>query len=221
MSEEKKRQRIIKGDCVQIMQKFPDASVNLIVTDPPYLCNYKDRNGRKIANDTGDGAWLNPAYREMFRVLKPDSFCISFYGWTKLKLFVDAWAASGFQIAGHIAFTKRYSASKKYLRYQHENAYLLIKGYPPIPEDPMGDVVDWIYSKNRLHPTQKPVQNLEQIVDNFSKPGDVVLDPFCGSGSTCVAAKKLGRKYWGIELDDQFHSIAEKRMEDYQVIFTN
>ena len=57
--------------------------------------NYRDRHGRRVRNDD-TAAWLKPAYREMFRVLRPDAFCVSFYGYTKIDLFMDAWKSAGF-----------------------------------------------------------------------------------------------------------------------------
>ncbi|MGC9225414.1 MAG: DNA-methyltransferase [Terracidiphilus sp.] len=68
------------------------------------------------------------------------------------------------------------------------------------------------YSGNKLHPTQKPIAALLPLVETFSQTGSVVLDPFCGSGSTLVAAKQLNRKYIGIELDPAYHAIAARRL---------
>ena len=65
------------GDCINVMQSFPQNYVDLIVTDPPYLVNYKSRDGRSIANDINDN-WLEPAFNQMFRILRNNSFAISF-----------------------------------------------------------------------------------------------------------------------------------------------
>jgi site-specific DNA-methyltransferase (adenine-specific) len=70
----------------------------------------------------------------------------------------------------------------------------------------------WSMSENTEHPTQKPEKLLAKIILASSKSGDVVLDPFLGSGTTSVVAKKLGRKYVGIEIDEKFASISEKRL---------
>jgi len=72
--------------------------------------------------------------------------------------------------------------------------------------------MDWQYTGNRLHPTQKPVECLTPIVKAFCKPGDVVLDPFCGSGSSLVAARDAGCAYLGIELDASHHRTANERL---------
>jgi DNA modification methylase len=65
-------------------------------------------------------------------------------------------------------------------------------------------VLEWKYSGNNLHPTQKPLCILTPLIRRFSHPGDLVLDPFCGSGSTLLAAKLQGRRFLGIELGRQY-----------------
>lgn len=203
--------RVTCGDCVDVMRAMPWASVDFILTDPPYLVNYRDRSGRSVTNDDND-AWLKPAFRQMYRVLRPDSLCVSFYGWNKVDTFMAAWREAGFDIVGHIVFRKRYGSNARFLSYRHESAYLLAKGRPPLPGSPVPDVLDWEYSGNQLHPTQKPVQPLKTLIAAFTKPGDVVLDPFCGSGSTLAAAQELDRRFIGIELDEQHHLTASNRL---------
>lgn len=77
---------------------------------------------------------------------------------------------------------------------------------------PVSDVLPWRYTGNRLHPTEKPVSGLVPLIRAFTRPGDVVLDPFCGSGSTLVAAKQICRHYIGIELDPTLAAAAEARL---------
>ncbi len=205
------RNTILLGDCINLMQRLPGGSVDFILTDPPYLVNYRDRSGRTVANDN-NASWLNPAFAEMYRVLKPDAFAVSFYGWNEADKFITAWRAAGFRIAGHIVFCKPYASSRRYLGHQHEQAYLLMKGRAPLPSQPLPDVMSWDYTGNRLHPTQKPLEPLEQLVRTFSRPGDLVLDPFCGSGSSLAAAQRQGRDFLGIELDAGHHLTASMRI---------
>jgi DNA modification methylase len=73
---------VLQGDCVAVMRQFRGCSVDFVLTDPPYLAHYRSRDGRTVANDS-DGAWLRPAFAEIFRVLRRDSFCVSFYGWVR------------------------------------------------------------------------------------------------------------------------------------------
>ncbi len=203
---------ITQGDCIEIMRKMPAQTVDFILTDPPYLVNYRDRDGRTIQNDADD-AWLKPAMREAYRLLKQDRVAIMFYGWTKIDAFFDAWKSAGFQPVGHLVFRKTYSSKSRFLRYHHEQAYLLAKGRPPLPKQPLADVVDMPYSGNKLHPTQKPVAALAPLVRSFTLPGELVLDPFTGSGSICAASLLTGRRYFGIELNAGFHEAASQRLD--------
>ncbi|WP_445490614.1 DNA methyltransferase [Rhodopseudomonas sp. RCAM05734] len=206
-----KRNQVLSGDCVPIMRQISGASVDFILTDPPYLVRYRSRSGQTIANDDRDG-WLEPAFAEMYRLLKPGSFCVSFYGWNAADKFIGAWRKAGFRIVGHIVFRKKYASSTGFLQYRHEQAYLLAKGAVEFPAEPLPDVMDWSYTGNRMHPTQKPISILEPLIKAFCPLNGVVLDPFCGSGSTLVAARRAGRSCIGIELDEGHHGTAELRL---------
>ena len=202
---------IIHGDCLSILPTLKPASVDFILTDPPYLVNYRSRDGRTVPNDNND-AWLEPAFAEMYRVLKPDCFAVSFYGWPSADKFLHAYRAAGFRVVGHLMFPKRYASSTGYVQYQHESAHLLAKGTPWQVTEPISDVCEWDYSGNVLHPTQKPVKPLQKLIETFCPQGGLVLDPFAGSGSTLAAAQLAGRKWLGIELDEGYHEIARSRL---------
>lgn len=202
---------IMHGDCIELMKKLPTGGIDFILTDPPYITRYQDRQGRSVANDD-NARWLQPAFTEMYRVLKEDAFCVSFYGWHKADLFIAAWRQAGFRIVGHIVFRKRYPSSTRFLEYRHEQAYLLAKGNPAPPDRAPPDVIDWTYTGNRLHPTQKPVGILKPLIEAFSVPGEFVLDPFCGSGSTLVAARETNRHALGFELDSAHCRTAQCRL---------
>lgn len=202
---------VLNGDCIGVMAGLPDASVNMILTDPPYICRYRDRHGRTVANDDRDD-WLAPAFREAFRVLADDAVCVSFYGWGHADKFLAAWRAAGFRPIGHLVFAKDYASSGKYLSARHEAAYLLAKGRPTLPCDPLPDVQPWTYTGNRHHPTEKPVAQLSALIRAFCPAGGIVLDPFCGSGSTLVAARDTGRRWLGIELDTTHCKTALQRV---------
>lgn len=203
---------IVRGDCIKVMRQMPAESVDFILSDPPYLVNYRDRSGRTIQNDA-NADWLKPAMKEAYRVLRQDRAAVMFYGWSKVDAFFAAWKEAGFQPAGHIVFRKSYRSKSRFLLYAHEQAFLLAKGRPPLPKNPIADVIDVDYSGNILHPTQKPISALAPLIRSFTLPNEIVLDAFCGSGSTCAAALLTRRRYIGIELDEAYFSIAQQRME--------
>jgi adenine-specific DNA-methyltransferase len=202
---------IINADCIELMQALPAGSIDFILTDPPYVARYRSRDGRTVANDD-NAEWLAPSFAEMYRVLKNDACAVSFYGWSKVDLFFNAWKQAGFRIGGHIVFRKRYASKTRYLEYRHEAAYLLIKGHPTLPASPVPDVMDWTYTGNRFHPTQKSIEILKPLINAFSEPGGLILDPFAGSGSTCLAALRTGRDYIGVELDPIHYGTACARL---------
>ena len=206
-----KTNKIICGNAIEQLKHLESESVDLAVTDPPYLVNYRDRDGRKIANDTNADGVL-PAFKEIYRVQKPNSLCICFAGWTALNGFTSAWAEAGYHIAGHIVWVKGYASSVGQVAYHHESAYVLAKGWPKKPSKPIPDVLDWHYTGNRRHPTEKSVQNIGTLIRTFSRHGDTVLDPFLGSGTTAVAAALNGRDYIGIELEQRYCTLAKQRL---------
>lgn len=203
--------RILLGDCVQVMGQMPSESIDLVVTDPPYLVRFRSRDGRSVANDDRDD-WLAPAFTHMYRVLKPDRFLISFYGWNTVDRFFAAWKGAGFHPVGHLVFVKRYHSKERFVRYSHESAYLLAKGHPAKPPIAIRDVLTWEYTGNTLHPTQKPLEAISPLIQAFSAPGEIVLDPFVGSGTTAVAAKQLGRRYIGMDIEPVYAAQAQERV---------
>jgi site-specific DNA-methyltransferase (adenine-specific) len=185
---------VVKGDCLHVLPQLDAGSVDFVLTDPPYFVRYKDRSGRTIRNDRYPGQVLD-AFKDVYRALKPNSFCVSFYGWNRVDSFFTAWKGAGFTPVGHIVFSKSYASAQCFVRYQHEAAYVLAKGRPEMPAEPISDVLPWHYSGNHSHPTEKSVDTLRPLIETFSKPGDLVLDPFAGSGSSLVASALLRRQY--------------------------
>ena len=161
--------RFVLGNCIDVMARIPDNAIDFILTDPPYLVGFRDRSGRTIAGDVNDD-WLQPASNEMYRVLKKDALMVSFYGWNRVDRFMAAWKRAGFSVAGHLVFTKNYTSKSAYVAYRHECAYILAKGSPARPRNPLPDVLGWKYSGNRHHPTEKPVTSLQPLIESFTHP---------------------------------------------------
>jgi adenine-specific DNA-methyltransferase len=203
--------RLHHANCIAWMKNLPDGCVDFGLTDPPYMVRYRDRDGRSIPNDD-NSAWLVPAFREIFRVLRPDRFLICFYGWHAADTLLNVWRSAGFYAVGHFVFPKSYASSRRFTAAQHEQAYLLAKGQPAVPSHPISDVLPWRYTGNRWHPCQKPLCALLPLIDAFSSAGEVVLDPFAGSASTLIAASHRGRRYCGVELDDHYYSLAQQHL---------
>lgn len=205
------RNTVLHGDCIQVLAGLPPATADLVLTDPPYICRYRDRHGRTVAND--DRAdWLAPAFAEIARAMSPEAHCVSFYGWNVVDQFMAAWRAAGLKPVGHLVFPKAYASRIGTFEARHEQAYVLAKGRARQVPSPAPDVLPWAYTGNRLHPTQKPTEALTPIIRALTRPGELVLDPFAGSGSTLVAAQALGRDWLGIELDAGHVATARARL---------
>ena len=180
---------ILHGDCTDLMPRMTTQSVDFILTDPPYITRYtphKNNAGETVMNDAND-RWLRPAFAEILPTaearprLRSQLLRLA-QGRQVLRRL--ARRPGFFRIGGHIVFRKRYTSKTGLLQYRHELAYLLVKGNPPKPLRPIPDVIDWTYTGNKLHPTQKPTSVLKPLIQSFTNQGDVVLDPFAGSGST-------------------------------------
>lgn len=205
------RNSIITGDAAQVLANVTEGTIDLVVTDPPYLVNYKDRSGRSLQNDNNPDGVL-PVFAPLACAMKANSYAICFAGWSALPQFSAAWDAAGLRIVSQIVWEKQYASRQGYTQYRHESAYVLAKGNPARPAHPLPSVMDWVYSGNRLHPTEKAVEIIAPLIRCFSKPGDLVCDPFSGSGSTSVAAALNGRDYLGIDIDDQHCITARARL---------
>jgi hypothetical protein len=101
---------------------------------------------------------------EAYRVLKQDRVAVMFYGWTKVDAFFDAWRCAGFQPVGHIVFRKSYSSKSRFLQYQHEQAYPLAKGRPPLPKRPLSDVMDMLRRVDTFASDCSMIFSLKKIV---------------------------------------------------------
>jgi DNA modification methylase len=204
---------VIHNDCVRALRLFPSQSVDLVVTDPPYLVRYKPRDGRKCVGDNSS-EWLQPAFREIYRVLKANSFCATFYGWPWVDRFMSTWKQCGFRPVSHLTWIKKHCSREGYTESFHEVGFLLAKGTPRLPKSPIRDVLDWEYTGNQLHTNQKPLCAILPLIECYSDEGDIVLDPFAGSGTTAVAAKMLNRRFILIEKVYRHCETARRRLKE-------
>ncbi len=209
---------IYQGNCLEVMPLLPASSVDLVLTDPPYLVGYEGRwdgDRRQIVGDR-DPSWLEPAFVNIWRLLRNDRFCISFYGWPHIDLFLGLWKKIGFRPVSHLAFVKSHWGLGRFTRGRHETAFLLAKGRPAKPSKAIPDVLNWKRDKVKWHPNQKPVAALEPLITTFCPDDGLVLDPFMGSGSTLMAAKQNGVKAIGIEIGSQYCATAIRRLHDQE-----
>jgi site-specific DNA-methyltransferase (adenine-specific) len=202
------------GDCREILRAFPPESIDMVLTDSPYGVGYRGRWSSDWEAIVGDDdlAITLAAFSEIWRVLKPNSLCFCFYGWPDADQFLTAWKLIGFRPVSHIVCVKNNIGLGYFSRSQHETAYLLAKGHPPKPDTAPGDVFEWEREALTYHPCQKPLQVISRLISTFTAEGAVILDPFMGSGTTLVAARNLGRRAIGIEIDRRYCDVAVQRL---------
>lgn len=122
------RNSIITGDAVQVLKTVTEGTIDLVVTDPTYLVNYRDRSGRSLQNDDNPDGVL-PVFAPMACAMKANSYAICFAGWSALPQFSAAWDAAGLRIVSLIVWEKQYAASRQgYTQHRHESSYVLAKG---------------------------------------------------------------------------------------------
>ena len=208
---------IIHADSLTVLRHMEPESVDAIVTDPPYGIDYHTKgSGESIKNDKSPFIWF---LYDSFRVLKPGGSIICFTRWDVQQTFVDAMKLAGFKVKSEVIWDKVMHGMgdcKAQFAPTHENIIFAIKGKFSFPGHRPKDLITYhkLPSSQMIHPTEKPVGLLTNLISSVTKPGDLIVDPFAGSGSTCVAAKKTGRRFIGIELDDEHFEKASRRIEE-------
>lgn len=216
-----KTNQIILGDCQKILPQIESKSIDFIFTDPPFGINFQSNRRQEKYNhliNDNNLDWVFPVFKELFRVLKDNSICITYYGYYHADIFVKAFKDVGFVIKSHIVFIKSNIGLGWHTRGQHDTAYFLCKGSPPKPTNAISDVIDTKITGNRLHPTQKDLGSSMKIIEAFTKKRDLVLDPFAGGGTILLACSLLGRNYIGIELEKDYYNKACKRLKNNMLL---
>ena len=197
------------GDCLEYMKTMPARSVDAVITDPPYGINAeKGTSGFGESKDTVrhyDDKWIKPG-KEIFDQILTKSQSIFVFGgnyFTDSLPQSDAWLV--WDKTGNIKFQNPFSDCELVWTTLTRKT---VKKYTYILQGFIGA------EKKRFHPTQKPVAIMKMLIEDFTKKGDTIFDPFMGSGTTGVAAVQLGRNFIGCEIDPKYFAIAEKRIHE-------
>ena len=230
--------KIICGDCVEVMQGMPDNSVDLIVTSPPYnkhsakrKCGKTD-SWQKANIDYGDfeddmpeekyQEWQKQVIRECLRILKPEGSI--FYNHkprivNHKVIFPHEWL-NEFIIREMIIWNRKNSPVLEPIRFMPIVEYIFWitkeRKTPKFNSKAFHYTEIWeIPPKiDKHHPATFPEKLVERCLYACSYKNDIVLDPFCGSGTTAVACKQLGRRYIGIEVSEKYCQIARDRINN-------
>jgi len=211
------------GDCLELMKEIPDESIDLVVTDPPYamnfISNYRKEKYKAIQNDNSLD-WLEDFVTHLYRIMKNNTAVYCFCSWHNIETFKTAFSKV-FKVKNVIIWEKN-NTSMGDLKGSYAPKYEMVifahKGRRLLNGFRYADVIRAKRTGNKNHPTEKPLELLELFIENSSNVGDVVLDCFMGSGSTCVASINTGRHYIGYELEPKYFEIANKRIEEAKMI---
>jgi len=205
--------KIIHGDCLELIKIIPNNSIDVVLTDPPYGLN---KDGIK-----GD-ANLNLFYNvlpECYRVLKNNSFFITFFS---IKFLPQLFKNNPFNYFWQIVLYCPEGRVKSPIGYtKYMSCFIFKKGNPDIVcrnKDIFIDTPGKMVEPDEgyiNHPTPKPKHFIKEILKMFTKENDLILDPFIGSGSTAVACLQLNRRFIGFEIEEKYYSIAVNRINKF------
>ena len=196
------------GGCLEYMKQLPDKSIDLIVTDPPYGKKAdKGTNGfGQAKNRRYAGGWDSKRPdKEVFDEMRRISKNMIIFG---ANYFADMLPVSNCWIfwdkKGEVKFKNPFADGELiYTTFKKPVKRIVFRQ--------QGFITD---SKDvRYHPTQKPSELVAQLIEMFSEEGQLIFDPFIGSGTTAIAAIRTGRKYIGCEINEEFCQICEERIK--------
>lgn len=212
--------KFIHGDSTEALRSIPTASVDMVLCDPPYMINTKSDGSGKLNpwTDYMNAAyWYKEWFSQVRRILKPTGCFWTFLNWRSFATFQKAACDLRWPIESCLIWDKlRIGPSgPKGLRSSYEMVLLFTMPEFRFEDRSVADVqaFKWSAVKPHGHPAEKPVDLCEFLIRHCTKPGDVVLDCFMGSGTTGEAAVGIGRDFIGIELDDHWFEEAKRRVE--------
>ena len=203
---------VLRGDCLEVLPTLADKSVDLVLTDPPYgikinrrakLVGTATHRSRKATAHGWDDKPPDPrVWPEIFRVSHNQVVFGANYFWEQFyssQCYI-VWDKRG--DLPEVPFCPTEFAWTSFVKEPSKRYVIRNHGFIRDSKDPRTG-----------HPTQKPTELLARILEDFTRPGDLVLDPFMGSGSTGVACLNTGRRFIGIEKDAAYFDIARQRIE--------
>ncbi len=223
------RHRLLCGDATNIDhldQLLQGTKADMVFTDPPYNVDYQGYTDEhlKIKKDNMSESeftdFLNETFSTCMTAVKPGASLYVCHGSIYQREFQNAIESNGFEVRNQIIWAKHHFAwGHGRYKFQHEPIfYCHLKGESDAWYGDKSQSTLWKFNKptaNRLHPTMKPVELIENALKNSSKTGDAILDQFGGSGSTLIACEKMGRNAYLVELDPKYVDVAIKRWQEW------
>lgn len=222
---------ILNCDAREILPLMPTESIDLIVTDPPYrtisggnsvgkngLGTYGRPTGMLAKNDgrvfEHNDTPIETYAEDIFRVLKSPGHAYVFTNLLNLWNFHSVLSSVGFRVHNLLVWRKNNTVPNRWYMKNAEYVLFVRKGPARAIYTPGSQTVHDFknLSGSKSHETEKPVDLMRYYIEASSRPGDVVFDPFMGTGATGVAAISTGRRFIGMEIDRRYFEVAKGRM---------
>ena len=215
--------KVICGDCLDVMKHIPDGSVDLVVTDPPFtfglgssITNTKLDNWSDLLNGSH---FFKEIFNEIKRICRLNAGIWISNSWRSLPCIIKALCESNLKIESVLVWNKDWigPGGCKGLRPSYEVVAFISLGDFGLPNRGLRDIQTFQWSSHKPHhPAEKPLSLIRWIVEQSGNI-DLVLDPFLGSGTTAVACKQLGCRFIGIEINPEYCKIAEDRLRQEEL----
>ena len=222
---------IYNENCLDVFKTIPDESIDLIATDPPYpvmargssgnaggmLQKQINRDGKVFEHNSINVSEYAP---EFFRVLKDGSHLYVMTNHINLIEMLNTFTKVGFHFIKSLIWDKGNKIMGQFYMSQFEYILFFRKGYgKKINNCGTSDILSIPNDKTKApdgsnyHDTEKPVELFKILIENSTKKGEVVMDPFMGIGACGVACKQVGRSFIGCEIDKKYFDVAKNRIE--------
>ncbi len=222
-------------DCIMGMKQFPDDSIDLIIADPPFGIEFDGKSsvynrderlvveGYKEANESYHEftkRWM----AELPRIMKPKSSAYVFSGWTNLDAVLQGARNAGLTTLNHLIWHYPFGVyTKKRFVTSHYHIILLVKNPKKYFFNKIENYPEDVWLVKRQYrtgliknATKLPLEVVSRCVDFSSRPGDIVLDPFMGNGTTAIAAKSNFRHFIGFEINEQLRPLIEEEITNVE-----
>jgi len=231
-----KNNSILLGDCLELMKDIPDKSIDLVLTDPPYKVisggsKSKEAGWHGSVLEKNDGKIFkyndikfNDYLSELFRVLKDGSHCYVMVNFINLSELLIESKNAGFEQHNLLVWEKNNKVLNRwYMKNAEYILFLYKKPAKKINNVGTPTILRANNPTNKLHPTEKPIDLMEVLINNSTKRGDIVLDPFGGSGTTAIACLNTNRNYILMEKEEKYYNIIidriNKKLEQQKIDF--
>ena len=201
---------IVVGDCLDVMRQMPDGCVDAVITDPPYGIGFD----YPAYDDSPDK--YEPLMRDVVEQLERISDGAKFVWQTMLNADKwHRWFPEGFRLFAACKGFVQFRPTPIQYSWDPVVFWGNVKGQPSVGKRDYHVQRKAPFGAGRPkidHPCPRPVEQVMYVIDSATDIGDTIFDPFMGSGTTAVAAKKLGRHYFGCDINSAYVDMARARV---------